>query len=499
MLRSVSNWVHHPHNVFSQQHSLQASIVIRKQSVEAAVSASPSPRSVALAILLSSQRTDCPLDELIDQRATLIPLPRDRSLVMELAYGVLRRQETIDWRLSAILSKPLRRLPAFVQMVLRVGAYQLLFLDRIPASAAVDETVKLAKASAQQLGRDWSGLVNGVLRSLIRLPAPTLPDSISHPVEFLSVRYGIPVWLTTRWVHRMGSERAESACLATSVVPAVTLRVNRCRLTREEFLERVRQAGIAIRAADVSPVGAVLEKGQDITSLPGFLAGDFYVEDEAAQLIPPILDPQPGEVILDACAAPGGKASHLAALMGDRGTIYAVDRKTSRLDLLQQNCRRLGIQSVVPIVGDVRRTSEWSAMIGQSNRLGKLPLFDRVLVDAPCSGLGVLRRHPEAKLRKESSVLASHQKLQAQVLESVAPCLRPGGVLVYSTCSTEMEETEEVVSRFCEAYPGWTRESVAPWVPTSALLFVTPQGALSTLCNGFGMDGFYAVRLRKNG
>jgi 16S rRNA (cytosine967-C5)-methyltransferase len=248
----------------------------------------------------------------------------------------------------------------------------------------------------------------------------------------------------------------------------------------------------------VSPVGVVLEKGQDVTSLPGFQAGDFYVEDEAAQLIPPILDPQPGETVLDACAAPGGKTTHLAELMGDRGTIYAVDRKMSRLNLLRENCRRLGMQNIVPIVGDVRTPSEWSGMIvsGPNLRDGS-PLFDRILVDAPCSGVGVLRRHPEAKWRKDSSAFARHQKLQAEILASVASCLRAGGVLVYSTCSTETEETEEVVTRFCEAYPGWMRESVAPWLPTNAAPFVTICGAFSTMGNECGMDGFYAARLRK--
>jgi len=242
----------------------------------------------------------------------------------------------------------------------------------------------------------------------------------------------------------------------------------------------------------------VLERGQEVTSLPGFQQGDFYVEDEAAQLIPPILDPQPGETVLDACAAPGGKTTHLAALMGDRGTIYAVDRKTSRMDLLRHNCGRLGIQSVVPIVGDVRTPSEWCGMIARKVNLhGELPLFDRILVDVPCSGVGVLRRHPEAKWRKDCSAFVRHQKLQAEILASVASCLRPGGVLVYSACSTETEETAEVVHRFCEAYPGWMSESVAPWLPTTALPFVTICGALSTMGNDCGMDGFYAARLRK--
>lgn len=458
-----------------------------------------SPRSIALSLLLSCHRTDVPLDELLEQSVTSGFQPRDRSLMMELVYGVLRRQETIDWTLGAVLDKPLHKLPLVVQMLLRLGAYQLLFLDRIPPSAAVNETVLLAKAQAKKLGRDWSGLVNAVLRNLSRVPPP-LPDTATHPARSLSIRYGIPVWLTERWLTKLGFEQAEAVCRASSAVPGVTLRVNSQRLTRDEFLERLRQAGVPVLPTTVSPVGVVLEKGQDVRSLPGFSTGDFYVEDEAAQLIPPILDPQPGERILDACAAPGGKATHLAGLMGDRGTIYAVDRQASRLDLLRQNCRRLGIQSVVPIVGDVRKSAEWSRMMtGRSQVRDGSPVFDRILLDAPCSGMGVLRRYPEAKWRKDSSAFARHRKLQLEILASVASCLRPDGVLVYSVCSTETEETEEVVDRFCEDYPGWIRESVAPWLPTNALPFVTTYGALSTMGNECGMDGFYAARLQKKG
>lgn len=459
----------------------------------------PSPRSVALRILLASQRTDRPLDELIDQQATSITQSRDRSLVMELVYGVLRRQEPIDWRLDAVLSKPLHKLPVIVQMLLRLGAYQVLFLDRVPDSAAVNETVQLAKASARQLGRDWSGLVNGVLRNLIRAPAPSLPDPTAHSAEWLSLTYGVPLWLVERWLERWGMEQAESACLATSAVPEVTVRVNRCRLRREEFLKRLQEAGILARPATVSHMGVVIEKGQEVTTLPGFTSGDFYVEDEAAQLIPPLLDAQPNERILDACAAPGGKATHLAELMGDRGMIVAVDQKASRLDLVRQNCLRLGIRSIVPMVGDVSKPAQWTRLLaGGADRSDIPESFDRILVDAPCSGLGVLRRHPEAKGRRSDLSFVRHQKLQSHILKSVARSLRPGGVLVYSTCSTEAEETEDVVNQFCETAPGWTRESVAPWLPPAALQFVTAQGALSTMSNSFGMDGFYAARLRRD-
>lgn len=458
-------------------------------------STSHSPRSIALSILLASQRGDRAFDEVLDQRVRSVSDQRDRALIMELVYGVLRRQETLDWRLGAVLTKPLHRLPALVQVLLRMGSYQLLFLDRIPASAAVHETVELAKASSKQLGRDWSALVNAVLRNLIRLPVPTLPDPAIHPSEYLSISYGIPLWLSQRWLARLGYEQAESACEAASAIPSITLRVNQTRSTREHLLEQFEKAGISAQPTGISLVGVKLDKGHDVSSLPGFDAGDYYVEDEAAQLIPLILDPRSGESILDVCAAPGGKATHLAELMGDQGTIVALDVKASRLELLRDNCRRLGLHCIVPIVGDARRPADWPVEIARSRHAG-LPLFDRILVDAPCSGLGVLRRHPESKGQRNESTFARHQILQGQILEAVAPCLRPGGVLVYSTCSTEPEETEEVVSRFCKAYPEWMRESVAPWLPPTARSFMTEQGALSTMCNRVGMDGFYAVRLR---
>jgi 16S rRNA (cytosine967-C5)-methyltransferase len=273
--------------------------------------------------------------------------------------------------------------------------------------------------------------------------------------------------------------------------------------TREVLLERFGQAGIAAKPTNVSPFGIQIEEGGTVPSLPGFHEGAFYVEDEAAQLIPPLLDPQPGDIALDACAAPGGKSTHLADLMQNKGAIYAVDRKDTRIDLLRSNCQRLRVQNVVPIIGDIREPREWVSMIeiagppsAKKASVGK-PSVDRVLVDAPCSGLGVLRRHPEAKWRKDEQALPRHQALQCQILEAVAPCLRPGGVLVYSTCSTEPEENEDVIGRFCRAHAEFQRESVRPWLPTAAQGFVTEQGALSTMPNRFSMDGFYAARLRK--
>ena len=464
----------------------------------------PSARMIALSLLMESVKSEEGVDILLDRALAQCSFDsRERALTVELAYGVLRRLATIDWRLEPVLDKPLPRLPLAVQMVLRLGTYQLLFLDRIPQSAAVNESVNLARAIAGTLGRDWSGFVNAVLRALLRHPPQPWPSMDPDAAHAFAVRYSVPSWLSRRWVERLGVGSAEMACEGVSVAPPLTLRVNQLITTREAFLEKLAQVGIAAKPTSVSPFGIVLEEGGSVPSLPGFREGAFYVEDEAAQLIPPLLDPQPGDIVLDTCAAPGGKSTHLADLMHNKGTIYAVDRKGDRLDLLRSNCRRLGVQIVVPIVGDIRQPLEWVPMIETAGspsvnkaRLGE-PCIDRILVDAPCSGLGVLRRHPEAKWRKGEQALPRHQALQCQILESVAPCLRLGGVLVYSTCSTEPEENEDVIERFCRLHAEFKREPVVPWLPPAAQKFVTEQGALSTVGNRFSMDGFYAARLRK--
>ena len=461
-------------------------------------------RVVALAALLSCQTAEETLDEVLNQACKArVSDPRDRSLAMELVYGVLRRQETLDWRLERFLKKPLPRHPVLLQMLLRLGAYQLLYLNRIPPSAAVHDTVTLTKSYTKKLGRDWSGFVNAVLRNLIRVPEPPFPDPLAHPAQALSICHSVPLWLCQRWIDRLGFEQAEAACKTISCVPSMTLRVNRCRVTREDFLARLLQQGIAARATSMSPIGIIIGKGQLVTSLPGFEEGHFYVEDEAAQLIPPLLDPKPGHRVLDACAAPGGKTTHLAELMNNHGQIFAMDRQKDRVQLLQENCRRLGNTTVTAVLGDARKPAEVLRSLSKSDEkstgssAARDGMVDRILLDAPCSGIGVLRRHPEAKWRKHTAMFLRHHNLQKEILDAVSSVLRPGGVLVYSTCSTEPEETEDVVTQFCHVQRKWIRESVAPWLPSTALPFVNAQGALSTMGNECGMDGFYAARLRK--
>jgi 16S rRNA (cytosine967-C5)-methyltransferase len=437
-------------------------------------------------VLLNVERLDAAADDALNESLHRTPLDtRDRALALELVYGVLRHQLTLDWRLDRVATKPMAKLPAHARAALRLGAYQLLCLDRIPSSAAVNESVALM-TSGRTPGH-WPGFVNAVLRALTRADAPAWPDQTGDPIKALSIRHSCPPWLTERWIARFGVERAAGLCEATAMIPPLTIRANTLRISREQLIARLTELGCHAQPTTISPVGAVLDKCGSIEDIPLFREGVFYVEDEAAQLIAPLLDPQPGELVLDACAAPGGKTTQLAALMRNRGEIIALDRSAERLRLVDGNCRRLGIGIVRTVRADV--TQPLPATLRGP--------FDRILVDAPCSGLGVLRRHPEGKWRKKAGMLAQHQLVQQQVLEQVRRLLRPGGVLVYSTCSSEPEENERVIDQFCQAHQDFHRESVAPWLSPSGSSLVTAQGDLSTMLNDQSMDLFYAARLRK--
>ena len=452
-------------------------------------------RWTAFRLLQRVEQTGALDDAAVDSSLRALGDPRERSLAFELVYGVLRRRGTLDWRLNKLSKRPVERLPVPVATVLRLGAYQLLYLDRIPPSAAVNESVSLVKSLKSLRGGEWSGYVNAVLRALLREPAPPWPDPADDPVAALSVRYSSPAWLVQRWIERYGTQRARHVCEAAASTPPLTIRANTLRVTRDALRERLAQAGVAAQPTPISPVGLTVDTQGSIGDLPWFKDGGFYVEDEAAQLVPPLLDPQPGERILDACTAPGGKATHLAALMRNEGEIIAVDLKAARLRLLEENCARLGVSIVTPVEMDAARLGDVKAASSSSTWF-ETP-FDRILVDAPCSGLGVLRRHPEGKWQKSGAQLQRHHARQLAILHGTSRLLRPGGVIVYSTCSTEPDENESVIEQFCADRAEFTREAVTSWLPPSGRNLVTAHGDFSSMISIASMDGFFAARLRK--
>lgn len=470
------------------------------EAVRTTSSSEGNARSLSLKALQVIEQGNTFADDVLDRLLLKTSFTtQDRALTFELVYGVLRHQETLDWRLNLVADRPVHRLPTPVLMALRLGAYQMLYLDKIPLSAAVNESVKLVKAVGT---RDWTGFVNAVLRELARQPAPAWPDLHDDPITALSIRYSCQRWMIERWIARFGVGDAEIACRQTLRIPPLTLRANVLRCSMDELEMRFRQEARQAKRTEVSPVGLTLEKRGPVTDLLPFQEGWCYIEDEAAQLVPLLLDPKPGQRVLDVCAAPGGKTTHVAALMNNHGDIVALDQSPSRLRLLEENCRRLGVSIVNAFAIDVahsltdgRPASSRNGPLATSLSQG----FDRVLVDAPCSGLGVLRRHPEAKWNKRLEQLTQHQAVQTQILNSVCRLLRPGGVLVYSACSTEPEETDDVIAGFCRQHPEFHHEAVTPWLPPAGRPLTNQDGDLMTMFTPYDMDGFFAARLRKVG
>lgn len=448
-------------------------------------------RSAAYEILRKIDRHGVFADEAFDDFTRQTHLHKhDLSLAFDLVYGVLRHRGSLDWRINLVADRAIHKLPNSVAQTLRLGAYQILYLDKIPASAAVNESVKLAKITP---GRHWVGFVNGVLRTLCQTPIPPWPEISEDPVAALSVRYSCPPWLTERWIGRFGLEGAHRACRHAATIPPLTLRTNTLRCSPNILEARLIREGCQARRTTVSPVGIVIEKCGSLANFQPLQEGWCYVADEAAQLVPLLLDVKPGHRVLDACAAPGGKTTHIAAIMKNQGDIIAIDKNQKRLKVLEENCRRLGVHIITPILANI--VENWNCV---KEREDFKESFDRILVDAPCSGMGVLNRHPEGKWQKGPERLQDRGAVQNQILEHVWHLLRPGGVLVYSACSTEPEESIQVISRFCRAHPECYHEASTPWLPPLGQSLVNQDGDLLTMATPYPMDGFFAARLRKD-
>jgi len=416
---------------------------------------------------------------------------RDKSLITELVYGVLRWRRTLDWYVEQVSNKPLKKMHPWLRRILWLGAYQILFLDKIPPSAAINESVTLAGTYGRKAGlpaRTAKGLVNGILRSLHRsLGTLRAPDTLPEPVARLSTTYSFPEWLVSRWISRFGVPGAEDACRINNVPPALSVRVNSLKTSLAELEMRLRSHVETIRPLPYALPGLAISGHASFSNFPEYQQGLFTVQNASSLLIGLILDPQPGESILDACAGTGTKTTHLAELMQNKGSILALDVHAGKLTRLQHMCGRLGVTIVETHNTDATQYTPQSQQY-----------FDRVLVDAPCSGLGVLRRHPEAKWTTQESNIFQLQNLQQRILDHMAACVRPGGVLVYSTCTTEPEENQHVIEAFLHTHSHFQTESVAPLLPGELRQWVMPEGWLLIDPLQPLFDGFFGARLRRN-
>jgi 16S rRNA (cytosine967-C5)-methyltransferase len=437
----------------------------------------------------SSSFADLALDQAFFQSPDLRPL--DRAMISEMVMGILRWRGRLDAHLQQVLKSKDRKVDPRVLQLLRLGAYQILIMDRVPESAAVNESVRLAKALFKN--ENIAGFVNALLRSVIRNKnRDFFPPLAERPVDHIVQFFSHPPWLVERWVKEFGPEVALRICAANNQKPPFTIRTNTLKITRESLQRRLQEAGILAQATLYSPDGLTLAKTPDLMKDPLFQEGTYFIQDESSQMIPFLLEPQPGERILDACAAPGGKTTHLAQLMENRGEIFALDLMGGKLGLIQENCRRLGITMVQVMEGDATQPLPFPEGTD----------FHRVLVDAPCTGLGILHRNPEAKWRRKPEDIPRLAKVQAAILDQASSWLKPGGVLVYSTCTMTLEENDGVVKSFLARHPDFERENLSTTAPLLLRPLVSPEGFFRTyperLVDESGrMDGFFAARLRK--
>ena len=405
--------------------------------------------------------------------------PADRGLATELAYGAIRQRRLLDAWLDQLGKVPAERQPPKLRWLLHIGLYQLLASDRVPPSAAVSTTVELAKRGG--LAR-LAPVANGLLRAFLRRREagdrlPLTPAQAADLAVSLGVRHSLPDWLSRELLQWLPPARAETFGRACNSAPSLDLRVNRLRSSPAAVQAALADAGVEAIAIEGLPSGLTL-KGRtgDLSRLPGFAEGHWCVQDRAAQRIAPLLDPQPGERILDACAAPGGKSTHLAELMGDQGLVLALDRGEARLRRVSRNAERLGLQSIAVQHGDA------TALAQKQPEL--LASFDRILVDAPCSGLGTLARHADARWRIDPAAIDELVALQRQLIDGLLPLLKPQGHLVYATCTVHPRENNQLIEAVLADHPELQlRQSWQLWPGEVA---------------GAG-DGFYAALLERHG
>lgn len=392
---------------------------------------------------------------------------QDRGLVTEMAYGAIRQRRRLDGWLDRLGRVPASKQPPRLRWLLHVGLYQLLCMERIPDAAAVNTTVELAKRHGL---KRLAPVVNGVLRAAIRAKqSGEALDLPGDPALRLALQQSLPDWFCRDLQRWCGADQAERVARACNQVPPLDLRVNRLRCTPAALTAALEQHGLRVMPIPGCPDGLqVLEGGGDLRQWPGFEQGHWCVQDRAAQWVAPLLAPEPGDRVLDACAAPGGKATHLAELMQNKGEVWAIDRSAGRLRRVAANAARLGTDCLQAMAADA------SALLDQKPQWRGY--FQRILLDAPCSGLGTLARHPDARWRVSPDSISTLVPLQARLLDAMVPLLAPGGTLVYATCTIHPAENGERIASFLGTHPAFVlRHEEQRWPD--------PEGG----------DGFYAA------
>lgn len=429
------------------------------------------PREICLKLLVNTEKNAAYSNIVLDKTLLKYNLLKDvdRRFITALYYGVIERKITLDAVISKYSSRPCDKLSEAVRNILRMGIYQLLYMDSVPDNAAVNESVALTKENRNPA---VSGFVNAVLRNFIR-DGKALPKGDSRAAQ-LSIAYSCPEWLIKMWLKDYGEDAALAMLTSSVGRPPVTVRLNTCRFTLDDIVNELEKDGASLKLSESLDNCAELLGCGSVEKLSAYEKGMFHVQDISCQLCAKILDAKPGETVLDMCSAPGGKTFTIAEIMGDNGRVLAFDLHLNRVKLIATGAKRLGLKSVEPAINNAKLLS------------GSIPLADRVLCDVPCSGLGVIRRKPEIKY-SDPEAIANLPDIQYEILSASSNYVKDGGVLVYSTCTLNRSENDEVVKRFLA-----NNSDFEPFIIDDYgdyKLTLTPRD--------MGGDGFFIARLRK--
>jgi 16S rRNA (cytosine967-C5)-methyltransferase len=409
----------------------------------------------------------------------------DRAFVTDLVYGTIKWRLTIDYIIGNFSSTRLKKISPWILNVLRIGVYQILYMDRVPESAACNESVKLSKKYGHAAS---SGFVNGVLRSIVRKKdSIPYPDKLKNPVEYLSVKYSHPDWLVKKWVMGFGVEFTEGLLISNNEVPDFTIRVNMLKTSKEELIANLSENKVQAVAGRAVEEALILKNPGSFLSLDSYKMGHFQIQDESSMLCAKVLDPKPGELVIDVCSAPGGKTTHMAQLMNNKGQIIARDIHEHKINLINEASKRLGVSIIKAEVYDATMVDE-----------GLLEKADRVLVDAPCTGYGIIRKKPDIKWARTMSDIKEITELQLKILNAASKYVKPGGFIVYSTCTIEKEENRDLVERFLANNKDFDFYGFGELLP-DVLKEYSGNGYIELYPNINKIDGFFIAKMRKRG
>lgn len=408
---------------------------------------------------------------------------QDENLVREIVYGVLENEMYIDYILRKASKIKIKKIHPKILIILKMGIYQLIFMDRIPDSAAVNESVNLAKKHGH---KGTIGFVNGVLRNINRNKDEFMKIDVKSKSEYISIKYSHPKWMVDRWVKEFGEEFTEDLCMINNSKPELNIRVNNLKITKDKLKDILEEKDFMIRDGKYAKDTIIVENPSRITELKEFKQGHFFIQDESSSLVGEIMDPKPNSIVLDICSAPGGKATHIAEIMGNKGKVLSRDIHENKLELIEENAKRLGIKIIETKASDARKRDE-----------SLVDIADYLLIDAPCSGFGLIRRKPEIKWNRKEKDVDELIDIQYQILNNAKDYLKVGGTLIYSTCTIENDENINMIKRFLDENENFKLVNIEKNLTNRDNIETLKDGYFQLYPHIHGTDGFFIGKMIK--